>query len=783
MSRRFRSVVALACLAVAAPTALVTQATTANAATVPSGFADTRVAGSITAPTDVVDLPDGRMLVTGQGGTLTVIAANGTKVAAPALTLSVCIGSEQGLLGVERDPDFATNHYIYLYYGYDPGSGCRNRVSRFTMTGDSAATEFVLIDNILSQATNHEGGDLQFGKDGMLYISSGDDANGTAYSHNLGDLRGKILRINPDGSIPGSNPYQGANSADCKTGAQPTKECRQIVAQGLRNPFRIAADPNTSGTTTRIFVNDVGQSTSEEIDELSIGANFGWPEREGNCVQGSQTNCGDPGAGVTNPVYAYFRGAGCTSITGGAFVPNSAWPARYSGGYIYADFTCGDIFALLPDGNGGYTNETFSADAGQVSSMRTVNQGGAWAIYYTSYSNGGELRKIVATTPPGITLPSAFHPLTPTRVLDTRNGTGYSGPKPAASDTIEVQIAGATSGVPNDAKAVALNITGTDSTAAGFVTAWPSGEERPITSAINFSNANDTVANAAVVRLGVGGRVSLYTQRGGHLVIDVTGYWTETATSNAGRYVPLDNPARLLDTREGNGAAAKIVGAEESIDVQVAGRGGLPTTGISAVALVVTVTNTARSGFVTAWPTGQTRPLASTVNPVGTNDIRSNLVMLPVGTDGKVSLYTLQPTHLVMDVAGYFTDSSAPLATKGLMVAVSPRRLLDTREAGAPFGRLNAGDTGVVDYTAAVAPANAIAIIHNLTVDGTAFAGFVTAWPTGATRPTASNVNWNGPNQTRASLAISSLVNAGRVSYFPNVGTDLVIDQQGWFVP
>ena len=117
------------------------------------------------------------------------------------------------------------------------------------------------------------------------------------------------------------------------------------------------------------------------------------------------------------------------------------------------------------------------------------------------------------------------------------------------------------------------------------------------------------------------------------------------------------------------------------------------------------------------------------------------------------------------------------------MVAVSPRRLLDTREAGAPFGRLNAGDTGVVDYTAAVAPANAIAIIHNLTVDGTAFAGFVTAWPTGATRPTASNVNWNGPNQTRASLAISSLVNAGRVSYFPNVGTDLVIDQQGWFVP
>jgi hypothetical protein len=195
-----------------------------------------------------------------------------------------------------------------------------------------------------------------------------------------------------------------------------------------------------------------------------------------------------------------------------------------------------------------------------------------------------------------------------------------------------------------------------------------------------------------------------------------------------------------------------------------------------------TVTDTTANSFLTVWPTGQTRPLASSLNPNGINDIQSNLVMLPVGAGGKLSLFTLQPTHLVMDIAGWFTDGSAPLATSGLMIAASPVRLLDTRQVGAPFGRLRGGDTGIVDYSAAVTP-GAIAIVHNLTVDGTQFAGFVTAFPAAHTRPTASNVNWNGPNQTRASLTVSSLGDAGRVGYFPNVGTDLVIDRSAWFTP
>ena len=652
------------------------------------------------------------------------------------------------------------------------------------MTGDSAASPLILIDNIASLAPNHEGGDLQFGKDGYLYISSGDDGN-MANAQDLSNLDGKILRISPDGTIPGSNPFIGSDSVSCKNGAAPSgKKCQEIAAYGFRNPFRIAADPNAAGT--RIFVNDVGLDTTEEVDELVIGGNFGWPTREGFCLINSRNDCHNvPGAtvsGLIDPLIDYTHSQfnpQCRAVIGGAFVPTGSWPAHYSGGYLYGDEVCGRIWAMLPNGAGGWTIEDFASGLGAITSMRTVQQASGWAVYYTTL--GGELRRISSNLPPGTTLPSAFHPLTPTRILDTRNGTGYTGRKPAAGDTISVKITGGASGVPNDAVAVAVNLTGTEAAAAGYVTVWPSGESRPLASSLNFTGANDTAANAVIVRLGLGGQVNLFTQNGAHLVADVTGYWTETATAQAGRFVPVTNPSRLLDTRSGNGAPTGIVGAGGSLDLQVGGRGGIPNTGVSAVALTVTVTNTATSGYVTAWPTGATKPLASSVNPVGANDIRSNLVLLPLGTGGKISLYTLQATHLVVDVAGYFTDGSASSSTTGLLVATSPVRVVSTLDHS-PFGRLNGGDVATADYYSInIIGANAIAIVHNLTVDDTSAAGFLTAWPASQTQPTASNVNWSAAHQTRAALAVSSLASAGKVSYFQNVGHEFFVDVSGYF--
>ena len=134
----------------------------------------------------------------------------------------------------------------------------------------------------------------------------------------------------------------------------------------------------------------------------------------------------------------------------------------------------------------------------------------------------------------------------------------------------------------------------------------------------------------------------------------------------------------------------------------------------------------------------------------------------------------------MVDVAGYFTDGSAASDTSGLLVAKSPYRVLSTPDK-VPFGRLNGGDRAIADYSSAGLAGGAIAIVTNLTVDGTAGAGFVTAWPNDQVQPTASNVNWSGPRQTRAALAISSLASANKISYYQNVALDLLVDVSGYF--
>jgi len=231
------------------------------AAAVPAGFSDELVTG-VGAPTALAFTPDGRMLITTQPGTLRVLQ-NGLLVATPAVDLAarLCSNSERGLLGVAVDPSFATNGYVFLYYSFDRagncGTGTVNRVSRFVMTGNTLASEVVLVDNIPSPAGNHNAGDLNFGKDGMLYVSVGDGgcdypggtpsgcAGSNDASRNRHSLVGKILRIDRDGDIPADNPFTGSGTARCNTGnASPGQICQETFAWGLRNPFRIAFDPN-----------------------------------------------------------------------------------------------------------------------------------------------------------------------------------------------------------------------------------------------------------------------------------------------------------------------------------------------------------------------------------------------------------------------------------------------------------------------------------------------------------------------------------------------------------
>lgn len=288
------------------------------AAAVRDGFTETTVATGIARPTAMAFAPDGRLFVCEQGGRLRVVK-DGALLATPFLTVTVNSAGERGLLGVAFDPNFPTNSFVYVYYTATTPV-VHNRVSRFTADGDVAVpgSEVVLLElNQLTGATNHNGGALHFGPDGLLYIGVGENALGSN-AQSLNNLLGKMLRIHPDGSIPATNPFYGTAA-----GAN-----RAIWALGLRNPFTFAIEP-LSG---RMMINDVGQSAWEEINEGIPGANYGWPATEGPTVDGR----------FTSPLFAYPHGSGVCAISGGTFYPAHAsqYPAGYAGDYFFSDF-CG----------------------------------------------------------------------------------------------------------------------------------------------------------------------------------------------------------------------------------------------------------------------------------------------------------------------------------------------------------------------------------------------------------------------------------------------------------
>ncbi len=239
----------------------------APGATLPSGFSESLVTSGLSSPSAMEFAPDGRLFVCQQGGALRVIK-NGVLLAAPFVSLSVNSSGERGLLGVAFDPNFASNQYVYVYYTTS-ASPIHNRISRFTANGDVAlsGSETVILDlENLTSATNHNGGAIHFGPDGKLYAGVGENA-ASSNAQTLANRLGKLLRINPDGSIPLDNPFY--NTA---AGVN-----RSIWALGLRNPFTFAFQPGTG----RMFINDVGEASFEEINDGIAGSNYGWPNTEG----------------------------------------------------------------------------------------------------------------------------------------------------------------------------------------------------------------------------------------------------------------------------------------------------------------------------------------------------------------------------------------------------------------------------------------------------------------------------------------------------------------------
>lgn len=416
--------------------------------------------------------------------------------------------------------------------------------------------------------------------------------------------------------------------------------------------------------------------------------------------------------------------------------------------------------------------------------------------------------------------PATYTPLTPYRICDTRSGnpsgltgidlTQCEGKTLGPGGMLTIQVAGtnpsgqSAGGVPSTATSVVLNVTVTNTTAPSYLTVWPAGGTRPLSSSVNWSS-KETVPNLVTVALGTNGEISLYNANGNvDVVVDVEG-WMDSSDSSGGPYVAL-TPYRICDTRTGftptNQCTGKTLKAASTLPIQVAGTnplgtssGGIPASGVLAADLTVTVTNTTAPSYLTVWPAGSPKPVASNLNFLGGETVANNVVVeVPAsGADaGKVDIYNANgSTDVVVDVSGYYATPAAAPSGAALFTPMVPYRICDTRptsESGltdACTGHTLVASSSGAELTLQVAgvggiPTQAKSVVLNVTVTNTTAPDYLTIYPDGATRPNSSNVNWL-PKETVASGVTATLGADGALDfYIPQGSADLVVDVVGW---
>jgi hypothetical protein len=381
-----------------------------------------------------------------------------------------------------------------------------------------------------------------------------------------------------------------------------------------------------------------------------------------------------------------------------------------------------------------------------------------------------------------------FTAVAPTRILDTRINQGLAGAF-AASQVRSITVTGG-AGVPaSGVDAIALNVTVTEPSAAGYLTVFPAGASLPGTSSLNFAPAQ-TVPNLVVVKVGTGGKVSLKNGATGttQVVADVVGWYSDGTTAAGNGFTAL-NPTRVLDTRSNVGLPGKFAANQ----VRTLHVPGIPA-GTDAVTLNVTVTNPASPGFLTLFPANQAVPMASNLNFVGGQTV-ANLVIAKVDASGNVGIANTavasgtQPTagsvDVVADLVGYFDAAGT-----GALTSIAPRRVLDTRTgSGTPVGP-NA--TITVDPNAGSGLPTALydSVVVNVTVTQPTAAGHLTVYPSDANLPLASNLNFTAGG-TVANLAMARVGLDGKLQIAntrvptdpqPSAGwAHIIVDLVGYF--
>jgi len=490
------------------------------------------------------------------------------------------------------------------------------------------------------------------------------------------------------------------------------------------------------------------------------------------------------------------------TYAGGATAPGAPTGATASAGNASATVTW-----TAPASNGGaaITGYTVTSIPGGQTCVWTA---GPLTCNVAGLTNGTpHTFTVTATNSVGTSVPSApsnsvtpsappatgdlFHALTPARIVDSRPAPETVGPFATpwtAGLSRDVPVTGV-GGVPVGADAVVLNVTVTGTTAGSFLTLWPKGATKPTASNLNWS-AGQTIPNAVTVKLGTGGQISVFNNSGNvNVIIDVVGYYATAAGAGATLAVDGDGftslaPTRILDSRpapETVGPFPTPWGPGVTRDVAVTGgTTGVPTTA-SAVVLNTTVTGTTAESFLTVWPKGATKPTASSLNWVANQTI-PNAVTVKVGTAGSISVFNNSGNvNVIMDVVGYFENG-----TGDMFHPLTPARIQDSRPAPETVGAYATPWTAGTNRTVAVTgiggvPVGATAILTNVTVTSTSAESFLTVYPTGQTKPTASSLNWKA-GVTVANAVTAKVGTGGSISMFNNSGSvNVIADVAGWY--
>ena len=425
----------------------------------------------------------------------------------------------------------------------------------------------------------------------------------------------------------------------------------------------------------------------------------------------------------------------------------------------------------------------------------------------------------------------SYVPLVPYRVADTRCGVGIEPnycslenlppanqglSSPPAGDPITVQITGVgpTGGsVTPTAEAIVVNVTAVVSPQAnsGYLSVFPAGTNTPMASSINFS-PGEIVPNLVTVALGEGGAISILSSSSGvNVIVDVEGYYApgqSPAISGSGTFEPLSKPARLVDTRctmhpqpsfcagenlPSLNAQLGALAGSSTLNATIAGVDGVPISA-TAVSLVVTAASPAANGYLTVWPDGSNQAETSDVN-FTEHSSSANSVIVPVGSNGQVSVYngSGEPTDVVVDITGYFTDGGEGLTPS------SPVRICDTRSvssigngdvASGVVGQCQNSGTPVTPSSSLTlqvsgvggVPTDADVVVVNITVIGTSGSGsgYLTAWPAGTSRPATSNINWSA-GQVMPGMVVCALGPSGQMDIYTSTSANVVVDITGWY--